>query len=413
MTYYHRKDCRLCFSKNLNCIFELKPTVLADAFVEKSRLSEVQERYPRDLFLCLDCGHVQLLDVVSADAIYRNYLYETSTSLGLVAHFKRFADEMVGQFHLGSHSLVVDIGSNDGSLIGAFRELGTRVIGVDPARDVASRATAMGLPTVPEYFTAVLAQRLREQFGPADLITANNVFAHADNLNDMLQGVRDWLSSDGVFSFEVSYLPDIFERSLFDTIYHEHLCYHSLNPLLGFLERGGLEIFDVKHLPTKGGSLRVLAQPIGGPRALSREVSSLANWEREQGWHRPETFRPFVDSFEQKRKDLVRQLEQWKAQGKEIIGYGASHTVTTLLGQWELGSFFSCLVDDNPRKHDLFSPLDHLPVYSSQILEEKLSAIVVILAWQYADTILQKHQRFLQRGGIFCKPLPRCEIVTA
>ncbi|HSW70683.1 MAG TPA: methyltransferase domain-containing protein, partial [Gammaproteobacteria bacterium] len=260
--YTHRNDCRLCESSKLDLVLPILPSAIGDAFVAKEQLKEKQEVYPLDTYLCVNCGHLQNLDIVDPEVLFRNYTYRTSVSLGLVEHFRLYAADAVQNLKIPADSLVVELGSNDGSLLKAFKALGMKVIGVDPALTIALSATESGIPTFPEFFTAALAKKIGEESGLASLICANNVFAHADNLADIVLGIRNLLSPDGVFIFEVSYVPDIIDNFVFDTIYHEHVSHHALIPLECFFNRLDLTLFDVKRVQSKGGSIRGFAQPL-------------------------------------------------------------------------------------------------------------------------------------------------------
>jgi predicted TPR repeat methyltransferase len=206
--------------------------------------------------------------VINPEILYGNYLYQTSISLGLVEHFRTYAEEVVRQVAPVPNALVLDIGSNDGSLLKAFKDHGLRVLGVDPAREIARKATESGVETIADFFTAKLAREIRKKHGPAAIITANNVFANIDHLADVAAGIRELLAQDGVFVFETSYLLDVLQKSLLETFFHEHLCYFSVRPLEAFFRRNGMELFDVKRVATKGGSIRGFAQLGGGPRKV-------------------------------------------------------------------------------------------------------------------------------------------------
>ena len=203
---------------------------------------------------------------MNPDLLFRSYLYTTSTSLGLVEHFQMYADELLRRVDTPANSLVIDIGSNEGSLLRAFKARGRKVLGVDPAREIARAATQSGVETIPEYFTSDLGRTIRRDRGPAAVVTSNNAFAHSDHLADMADGVREMLAPNGVFVFEVTYLVDTVQKMLFDTIFHEHLCYHSAQALDLFFKRHGLQLIDLERIPTKGGSVRGTVQPAGGPR---------------------------------------------------------------------------------------------------------------------------------------------------
>ena len=406
-----RNTCRLCDAGDLELVIPLAPTPLADDYVPADRLGEVQETYPLDLFLCLGCGHLQLLDVLNPEVIFRDYLYETSTSLGLVAHFKRYAEEVMGRVHPPDGSFVVEIGSNDGSLLKSFQDGGMRVLGVDPARNIAQRATASGVETLPAFFTAELARKIKRERGAAAIVTANNVFAHADNLGDMAEGVSELLAPDGVFVFEVAYLVDLIEKWLFDNIYHEHLCNHTVKPLRGFLRRHGMELTSIERVDTKGGSIRGFAKLASSSPEVSPSVDALVDLETSLGFDRPERYRAFAAKIAGVKSQLGDLLRDLNGQGKTIAGYGASHSVTTLVYYFDIGDIPSFIVDDNKLKHNLFSPGHHIPVLPPDEIYRRKPDYVLILAWQYSKPITSKHQAYLDQGGHFIVPMPEVRVI--
>jgi hypothetical protein len=389
----------------------MQPSPIADAYVPASRLHERQELYPLDLHLCLECGHVQLLEVVPPEVLFGDYIYTTGISPGLVEHFRYYAQEALRRFAPPAGSLAVDIGSNDGTLLRFLQAGGLRVLGVDPAVQIARRATESGIETVASFFTSDLARQLKRHHGPAALVTANNVFAHADGLPDMADGVRELLAASGVFIFEVSYLADIVEKLLFDTVYHEHLCYHSVAPLDVFLARHGLELFDVQRLPSKGGSIRCFVQLAGGKHRRTSAVSDLLAFEVQLGLAAPQVFQQFTARLQTIKQELLSLVRKLHGQGQTIAGYGASATVTTLMSYFGLWPYLGYLVDDNPARHGLFSPVYHLPVHPPQTLYEQKPDCVLILAWQYAEPILKKNVRYVEQGGRFIRPLPTVQVI--
>jgi hypothetical protein len=402
--FYRCTSCLLCGSQNLELALPLAPSALANDY--SPVLDQVQDRYSISLSLCHDCGNVQVEDVINPELLFRSYTYRTSSSLGLVKHFREYASAVLRNIMPARDSLVVDIGSNDGSLLRAFKDQGLQVLGIDPAVQIAGQATASGLTTVPEFFTSRLARELKQQGIAAAVITANNVFAHSDQLPDMADGIRELLTPDGVFCFEVSYLVDIVQKMLFDTVYLEHLCYHSVRPLVSFFRRHHLELIDVERIPTKGGSIRGTVQHAGGPRHISPVIADLIDLERAVGLDKVETFRAYADDIAVVKNQLRDLLVKLRARGKTIAGYGASPTVTTLLFHFDLGDKLDFLVDDNPVKHNTFSPGHRIPVYDSQKLYEKKADYAVILAWNYARPIMEKHRAFAEQGGHFIVPLP-------
>src|SRR5262245_12109890 len=408
---YRRGDCRLCGSTDIELGMPLAPTPVADDFVSANRLDEQQERFPLDVFLCRSCGLVQLVDVVDASSIYVEYLYVTKSSPGLAEHFRAYADDVVRRLALPSGSSVVEVGSNDGTLLSVFKARGMRVVGVDPAREIARAATAEGIETLPVCFTPDVARDLRRDRGRADLIVANNVVANIDNLQEFAAAVGDLLSEKGVFVFETGYLADLVRNLVFDNVYHEHLCYHAVRPLAAFFARHGMKLFDVQHVSTKGGSIRGYVQLRGGRRAVSAAVADMIASEEAQGLYSAATYRGLCARLDRLRRALADVLGGLQLRGRSIAGYGASHSVTTLVHHFGIGEQLDFVVDDNPRKHNLFSPGHHLPVLPSAALLERRPDYVVILPWRFAEPIITRNEGFLAAGGRFIVPIPVLRIV--
>lgn len=402
----------MCKSRSLELVLPIRPSAIGDAFVSGDRLHEKQEVYPLDCYLCLDCGHLQNLDVVDPEILFRDYTYRTSVSLGLVEHFRKYARSVVSSLALPKDSLVVEIGSNDGSLLKAFRTEGMRVQGIDPAREIAATATREGVPTIPDFFTSDIAGQIKAANGPAALFCANNVFAHIDDLSDVVKGVRTLLAPDGAFVFEVSYIVDMIDNMVFDTIYHEHVSHHALLPLESFLNRHDMTLFDVERKETKGGSIRAFAQPLStGKRPKSRQLTALMAEEERRGITKPQIYREWFGAIQACKAKVLAYLDAAILAGKTVAAYGASTTTTTLLYHFELTSRVAFIVDDNPLKQGLFSPGAHIPVLSSQELAARKPDIVVILAWIYAEAIVARNSEYVRNGGTFLVPLPAARTV--
>jgi SAM-dependent methyltransferase len=402
---FHRDTCRMCDSRELSMVLTLRPTPPGDHYVTADALSTPQPAYPMALVLCAACGLAQLPDVVDPELLYRNYIYNTSISLGLVEHFDRYAQAVVDRVAAPAGSLVVDVGSNDGTLLGAFQRRGMRVVGVDPARDVARKATAAGLETVNAFFDPELAGELRRDRGAAAIVTANNVFANVDDLHGFVDGVRRLLAPDGVFVFETGYFPDLVRHRIIDNIYQEHLSYYSVKPLRRFFARHGMDLVAVDHEPTKGGSIRGFVRPAGSG-AAEPGVDAMIAAETAGGFDRPDGLREFSIAIGAVRDKLTALVADLKQQGRTLAGYGASVGVTTLLYYFDLGTALSFLVDDNPIRHGRFTPGHHLPVLPSHALYQRKPDDVLVLAWRYAEPIVKKHAAYTQAGGRFILPLP-------
>ncbi len=402
-----RDTCRLCGGSELTLVLALTPTPPANAFVEEAAKDIEQPCFPLDVFFCGDCAHVQLLDVVDPAVLFENYVYVSGTSPSFVEHFDGYAKDITRRFKPPAGGLVIDIGSNDGTLLAAFKSLGLRVLGIDPARDIAARANEAGIETIADFFSPELAAEIRESHVSADIITANNVFAHADDLGGIVAGVRELLAPGGIFIFEVSYLADVIADTLFDTIYHEHLAYHSVKPLKRFFAEAGLELFSVVRVGSHGGSIRGMAGLAGGPHEADGSVAELIALEQEMGLDKAETFRNFaadIDDLGTRLKDLIDGI---KAEGKSIAGFGAPAKATTLMYHFGIGANeMDFIVDDSPLKQGLYTPGAHIPVLPSDALYELRPDYAIILAWNFAEVIMDKHSAFLDAGGRFIVPLP-------
>lgn len=410
--YTHRVTCRLCDAKKLDLVLPILPSPIGDAFISESHLLEEQELFPLDTYLCLNCGHLQNLDIVDPDILFRDYTYKTSASLGLVEHFKNYGKNVVNDLAIKPGSLVVEIGSNDGSLLKAFKNNGMRVIGIDPAVAIAKAATSEGVPTIPEFFTSKIAQQVLKENGQASLFCANNVFAHADNIRDIVEGIRTLLTPDGVFVFEVSYVPDMVDKLVFDTIYHEHVSHHALIPLEKFFNSLDMTLFSVQRIPTKGGSIRAFAQPLStGKRPKENLMLNMIKEEAVRGFDRPEIYRKFYQDISYRKHETLCYVKDLEKDGKIIAAYGASTTTTTLLYHFELENHIKYIFDDNPIKFSTYSPGAHIPICSSKEIYKIKPDLIIILAWQYADIIIEKHHEYLDQDGSFLIPLPVMKVV--
>ena len=314
---HRRQTCRLCGGTQLTLVLELAPTPPANAFVSREELDQPQPSFPLDVFFCESCQHVQLLDVVDPSVLFENYVYVSGTSPSFVAHFERYAKGILDQFKPVPGSLVMDIGSNDGTLLRFFQQAGMKVLGVDPARNIAEEATRKGIPTLAAFFSPKLAAEIRAQHGAASVITGNNVFAHIDNLEAIVEGIRTLLAPGGVFVFEVSYLVDVFENTLFDTIYHEHLDYHSVKPLVPFFQRLGMELIEAVRVGSHGGSLHGIAQLKGGPHPVGKSVAEAIACEEKLGLDRAETFHQFARNINALKADLGETAARTEGPGEK------------------------------------------------------------------------------------------------
>jgi SAM-dependent methyltransferase len=390
---------------------QLEPTPPANAFVPESALQQEQERFPLDVFFCKQCAHVQLLDVVDPHVLFEDYVYVSGTSPVFVEHFGMYAQDVIRAYQPPRGALVVDIGSNDGTLLRCFKDAGYAPLGIDPAREIARRATAAGIETWAEFFSDDLADSIRRERGQAAVITANNVFAHVDDLARFLEGIRALLAPSGVFVFEVSYLADVVQKTLFDTIYHEHLSYHSVRPLIPFLKAHDFELIETKRVASHGGSFRAVAQRRDGPYAVTASVADAIALETRLGLDRVKTFHAFAGSIAALKTELRSLLRRFKQDGKKIVGFGAPAKATTLMYHFGIGpDVVDFIIDDSPLKQGLYTPGMHIPILSPESIYQRRPDYLLILAWNFAASIMEKHAAFGEEGGRFIVPLPRVEV---
>jgi SAM-dependent methyltransferase len=412
MDFKQRADCRLCGATNLTQVLGLTPTPPANAFVPSDEVGRSQSSFPLDVYFCGSCRHLQLLDIVDPEILFRDYVYVSGTSPSFVKHFQTYAEDCIARFTPPLGSLAIDIGSNDGTLLQFFRAAGMSVLGIDPATKIAADATARGLETWPEFLNTELAARIVQEKGRAAIVTANNVFAHVDDLAGLTDCIRSLLDEDGVFIFEVSYAADVHANVLFDTIYHEHLDYHTVGPLVPFFEKHGLELFSARRIATHGGSLRGYVHHAGGPRKLDGSVAALIADERARSLDQAAGWLEFADRIDRLGRELSSLLGDLKKQGKRIAGFGAPAKATTLMYRFGLDrTTIDYIVDDSPLKQGLFTPGKHVPVVASSHIAEVWPDYMVILAWNFADAIIANHREYLDKGGHFIVPLPELRIV--
>ena len=406
-----RNTCRLCNKANLKLAFSLEPTPPANAFVDKQKISINQDCYPLDVFFCKDCKHVQLLDVVDSKILFEDYVYVSGTSPVFVKHFEEYANFLIENYLQNKKSLVIDIGSNDGTLLSFFKEKGVKVLGVDPAKEISSKANSNDIETLNNFFTFEFSKLIQKKYGRAEIITANNVFAHVNDMKDLINGIKNLLAPNGIFVFEVSYLVDVIQKNLFDMIYHEHLSYHSVIPLIKFFKDNEMELIEVIRVDSHGGSLRGIVQMKDGMHKIGDSVKHCIDLEKEIEIEQFETYVKFFHKINKERNELQKLLQRLKNDKKSIVGFGAPAKATTFLYHFAVKpEVIEYIIDDSPLKQGLFTPGMHIPIYSSEKLYEKNPDYVIILAWNFAESIMKRHQKIKDLGGHFIIPLPELKV---
>lgn len=409
--FYNRLTCRLCGSEGLENAMPLTPTPVGDKYLPPERKEESRDVIPLDLMLCTECGQLQTGAVVNPAFIYKHYLSRPATVNPTLSNaYQEYAESILTRYKPGNDDLVIEIGSNDGAFIGFLRKRSVRVLGIDPAENLAAAATQAGIETIPDFFSRDLAARIRADRGPASVVVANFMFANVDNLSDFTLGIRDLLAPDGVFMFETNYRVDVFQKYLLETINHEHLSYFAVKPLQQFFARHGMDLIAVERVPSKGGSIRCTVQLAGGPHPRNASVEEHIALEQHCSLYNAQFYRPCAEHIRSVRGQLQTFTADARSSGKRIAGYGTSIGATIFIYQLGLGPAIDFLVDDDPYRQNLVSPGYHIPVVSSLALRDQKPDFVFILAPLYANKIIDKNAEYVASGGRFVCIWPEVEV---
>lgn len=407
----HRQTCRLCDSPKVELVVKLEPIPLSENYCADSETGKNASRYPVDLYMCTACGHVQQLDVVDSKSLWESYTYYSGEAKGMPEHFNDVADRIQRTHKPAAGSLVIDIGSNDGSLLRPFKNAGHRVLGIDPAKEIARQATQAGIETIPELMSLDLARKVRANSGPAQVVCMFNAFAHADNMGEIAESIRTMLAPDGLFFFEAQYLVDIIDRVLIATIFHEHMSHHSVKALTVFLDRHGMELVDVQRVPIQHGSIIGTVQLKGGKLEVQESVRELLQLEEQRGLDKVETLKKFGAQVHAQKARTRELAQQWKKDGLAIAGYGAARSGPTLISQLGLSGTIDFIVDDHPQKVNRYSSGDGIKILPTAELLKRMPAYTVILAWVHSAKIIETNREYLERGGRFVVLCPETRVV--
>jgi hypothetical protein len=405
--YSRRTSCRICDGKNLELFLSLGEQPLANGFLNSPDDFQGEKKYRLDVYRCKECSLVQLLDVISPEILFREYLYVTGPSETMARHNRRYAKGVVSELGLDEDDLVIEVASNDGSLLSCLREQGVRTLGIEPARNIAAVACERGIDTIDEFFNFELAANIRSAHGVASAVVANNVLAHVDEPRNFLLGCRE-LINEGFIITEFPYLGELLEKQEYDTVYHEHLCYFSLMALIRLYQEVGLTITQVKKTSVHGGSIRVYAtrKSESWPHH-ARDVLDMAEQERQLGYHTSRPYEALSRAVRSNRNALLKLLTNLKNEGNLIAAYGASAKGNTLLNYCGINTkHIDYIVDQNPLKVGLYTPGTHIPVMPVSTLESERPNYILILAWNYAEEIMEGQSEFTNTGGKFILPIP-------
>ncbi len=406
--------CRFCGAGLQHTFVDLGMSPLCQTQIRPDQLNLMEPFYPLRVHVCESCLLVQLEEYVAPERIFgADYPYYSSYSDSWVEHARRYVEHVVRDFEITDDDLVVELASNDGYLLQHFQSLGLRCLGIEPAKGVADAAAQRGVRTLNLFFGETAAQSLRQQEGGARLIIGNNVLAHVPDLRGFVAGVAHWLSDDGIATFEFPHLMKLMELNQFDTIYHEHFSYFSFSTVREVFAHFGLRVFDVRELPTHGGSLRVYVCRTSCTRyAENDRVADLIARERDSGYHELDTYLAFSERVVACKNALLRFLLDARDVGKVVVGYGAPGKGNTLLNYCGIRTdLLQYTVDRSPHKQGTFTPGMRIPIYDPSRILATQPDYVLVLPWNLADEIRQQMADIAAWGGRFVVPIPRVEVL--
>jgi 2-polyprenyl-3-methyl-5-hydroxy-6-metoxy-1,4-benzoquinol methylase len=404
--------CRLCGAKLTGTFVDLGSSPLCESYLAAEQLDGPEAFYPLHVLLCHQCLLVQLPAYVSGETIFSDYAYFASYSESWVAHAKRYADDMTARLNLTAGSLVTEVASNDGYLLQHFVRAGIPVLGVEPAANVAAAAMAKGIRTEVRFLGSATGAALAAEYGQADLVVANNVFAHVPDIRGFAAGLRALVKESGLVTLEFPHLLRLVEGRQFDTIYHEHFSYLSLRTASRALETAGLAVIDVEELGTHGGSLRVHARPAESGDEPSAGVGAVLELEQKAGLHTVAGHEGFARDVLQIKSDLLEFLLGAARQGKSVVGYGAPGKGNTLLNHCGIRSdLVAYTVDRNPVKQGKFLPGTHIPIYAPEMIAQTRPDYVLVLPWNLRAEITEQLSYIRSWGGRLVFPIPALAII--
>ena len=406
--YKSRYNCRLCKSIYMTEVLDMNKVPLAGNFLNKENIGR-EKVYPLTVSVCQDCSFVQVNEVVNKKDLFADYRYISTIPLG--KHFEDYAKEIAFKF-LKKGNFIVDIGSNDGVLLKPLKKLGMKVLGVDPAKNIAKVANDQGLTTIVDYFTRKVASKIVKKYEQANAVFANNVIAHIDNVDEVIKGVNELLLPDGIFVIEIYYLSDLIAKGQYDIVYHEHHSYYSLTSLMPYLAKFGFNVFDAQRVSSHSGSIRVYIQKNNGIYGNTKRLEGLLSMEKDMNLGALKTYVKFGEDAIRKSDQLWLLLDNLKKQGKRIVGYGASGRGNMLLKFCQIDNkILDYIVDESPERYGRYTPVTHIPIVPPVVFRNDYPDYALLLAWGYKDMIMKKEKEFVKEGGKFIVPLPEIKVV--
>lgn len=406
------KSCRVCKGSNFTPYLDLGFTPAADSFIRKQGLSQPESHYPLEVVLCNDCGISQLGYTVPPDILYQqDYPYESSTTKAGRKHFFGFAEKVAKRFNFNSNDLAIDIGSNVGVLLDGFKAQGCKILGIEPSANISATAVGNGIETINDFISPELASKVVSSHGQASVATTTNVFAHIDDLDDFMRAIEILLNEKGVFIIEAPHFLKLLKHLEYDTIYHEHLLYLSIKPLNKLFNRFGFEVFDAEEIGIHGGSIRVYVSRINA-HEKSENLEKIIQEEENNNIFNIDTLNKFALDVASHRTKLLQLLNKLRSEGKSIVGVSAPAKGMTLLNYCHIGpEMLDFVTEKSKLKIGLYTPGLHIPIVPDSELLEGQPDYALLLAWNFAEEIMDNLSEYRQKGGKFIIPIPEPHIV--
>ncbi|HBX59777.1 MULTISPECIES: class I SAM-dependent methyltransferase [unclassified Methylophaga] len=405
-------NCRHCKTPLTHTFLDLGVAPPSNAYLTAEQLTQPETKFPLKLYVCDRCWLVQTEDVTAADKLFTNdYAYFSSVSQGWLSHAERYCHQIIQRLQLDQNSLIVEVAANDGYLLKNFVAAAIPCLGIEPTDSTADHAEKLGIPILREFFGQQLAQELTEKSKQADLIIGNNVYAHVPDINDFTAGLKTLLKKDGTITLEFPHLLQLIQHRQFDTVYHEHFSYLSLNTVCQIFDKEGLRVFDVETLPTHGGSLRIYACHHADKRSTEPDVIRLLAEEKTFGLSKLNTYTGFQGYAEHIKQQLIDFLTEQKRLNKSVIAYGAAAKGNTLLNYAGISTdLLPLVVDAAASKQGKYLPGSHIPILAPDQITLKKPDFVLILPWNIAEEVMQQQSHIREWGGQFVTVIPELQV---
>ena len=407
----HITKCQVCNSTKLHLVLDLRHQPLCDSLLTKEMLNQPENMYPLRMLWCEECSLAQIDYCVDGSVVYHpNYPYKTGVTKELVEYQNGISQSLISKYTLNDTDLVVDLGSNDGTLLTGFKNKGIRVIGVEPT-NISKIANQKGIETVQKFFTVDVANEIKDKHGEASLMLSTNMFAHMATIGEVVLGIETLLKEDGVFVLESHYLMDVIQGGQFDTIYHEHLRTYSLKSIIKLFSYYNFTITDVERGSRYGGNIRVHVTK-GKNRPVSENVTTLLNLEENSGLNKLKTYEKFADRVKKAKIDFMKFVLKIKEDGKTLVANSCPGRGVTLLNYYGVDVDLIPYIAEQPTslKLGMFLPGKSIPVVNNEILIQEQPDYVLLLAWHYAEPIMKQ----LKARGLksnFIIPLPDLKVI--